>query len=74
MRGLGGPGDHPDQLEVFHRAQIRLLCTEGENIVPISKPNVEAEKDGIYLDLGETFVSAGLINPPQTNPPPTPAV
>lgn len=73
MRGLGGPGDHPDQLEVFHRAQIRLLSSDGDSIVPIAKPNVETEMAGTYLDIGE-YVSAGVITPPPTNAPSTSAV
>ena len=50
LRGLsGGAMDpHPDRLQVFQRVQIRLLCAEGDFIVPLERPNVEPEQLDTY--------------------------
>ena len=47
IRGLGGPNEHPDRLQVYERAKIKLLALEADHIVPINKPSVEQENNNV---------------------------
>ena len=66
MRGLsGGVVDvHPDRLQVFERAQIRLLCSEADFIVPVQKPNVQPENldDFVLIDQRPSEVANVPLN------------
>ena len=47
----GGSNDHPDQLQAFQRAEIRLLSTSAEDLVPIQRPSYEADLVDDFIEL-----------------------
>lgn len=49
LRGIGGPNNHPDVVEAMLRVKIRLLCSEGDIVVPLKCPSVEAEDLDNYV-------------------------
>ena len=61
IRGLSsGPDTHPDRLQALQRARIRLLCTETDHIIPVSKPSVAAENLDSYVPIDTSFVTTGM--------------
>ena len=49
FRGMGGSNNNPDRLEALQRAKIRMLSKDGDHIVPIKNPNVEAVGDEEFV-------------------------
>ena len=61
IRGLGGgPDIHPDRLQALQRARVKLLCTETDHIVPVSKPSVAEESLDEYVPIDPDFVTTGM--------------
>ena len=64
---------HPDRLQVFHRAQVRLLCSEADFIVPLERPNVEPERIDRYVELDGVEIPEEVVNeeplPSEFHPP-----
>ena len=61
IRGLGGgPDIHPDRLQALQRAKVKLLCTETDHVVPVSKPSVGEESLDKYVPIDQDFVTTGM--------------
>lgn len=64
---------HPDRLQAYQRAQVRMLCAEADFIVPVEKPNVEAEKlDDQFVAIELGMVDAEEPLPADFSPPEVP--
>ena len=61
IRSLGGSGEHPDRLQAFQRARIKLLTLEIDHIVPIEKPSVCAEMSTSSCEPGDRWENPDLF-------------
>ena len=47
---------HPDRLQALQRAKVKLLCTETDHVVPVSKPRVGEESLDKYVPIDPDFL------------------
>ena len=64
---------HPDRFQLSHRAQVRLLCSEADLLVPLERPNVEPAKLNRYVELDSAEIPEEVVNeeplPSELHPP-----